>query len=163
VGTEAAARRVQQLGTENVTIDKDVWAGVFFAAIGALGLYFGADYAFGTTARMGPGFMPKLLCWALLGLGALIAFIGFVRHAEPMDSWSIRPLIFVLAAVVVFGALIETAGLIASVVGVTFVAGLGSTDTRWGETLIVALGLAAGSVLIFVKALGLTMQILPWM
>lgn len=146
-----------------MTIDKDIWAGVFFAVIGALGLYFGADYAFGTTARMGPGFMPKLLCWGLLGLGAFIALVGLLRHAEPMEKWSFRPLAFILAAVLIFGALIETGGLVVATLGMTLVAGLATSDTRWGETLIVGGAMAAASVLIFVKGLGLTMKILPWL
>jgi putative tricarboxylic transport membrane protein len=147
-----------------VTIDKDVWAGVFFASLGAFGLYLGADYPFGTTARMGAGFMPKLLCWSLLALGALIAAIGFGRRViDPMETWTFRPLLAVLAAVIIFQALIESVGLIGATLGLTFVAGIGSTDTRWGELAIVGSAMAAASVLIFVKGLGLTMTIIPWL
>lgn len=145
-----------------MNIDRDVWSGAFFMLVGALGLYFGADYAFGTTARMGPGFLPKLLCWCLVALGAIIFLTGLVRRGDPMDRWSFRPLLLILASVLVFGGLIESAGLLAATMGMTLVGALGSSETRWLETIAVGAGLGIGSVLIFVYGLGLTMKILPW-
>jgi Tripartite tricarboxylate transporter TctB family len=144
------------------SIDKDIWSGLFFMALGGLGLWFGADYAFGTSARMGPGFLPKLLCWLLVGIGLIVLLIGLVRGSGPMDRWEMRPLLFILAAVLVFGGLIETTGLVAATVGLVLVGAASSTDTRWGETIILAAGLAGASVLIFVRGLGLAMKTLPW-
>ena len=143
-------------------IDKDIWGGLFFIALGAAGLWFGADYAFGSSARMGPGFLPKLLCWSLVGLGLIVFLIGLTRSAGPMDRWDMRPLLLILAAVLVFAALIERAGLVAATMGLTLVGAAATSDTRWGETLILAAGLAAASVLVFVKGLGLAMKTLPW-
>ncbi len=144
-------------------IDKDIWAGAFFAGLGATGLYLSSGYNFGTAARMGAGFLPTLLCWALFGLGALIMFTGLLRRGESMGAWEMRPLLMILAAVLVFAALVETLGLIAATIGMTLVAGLGSMETRWLETAALSAGLAAASALIFVKGLGLTIKILPGM
>lgn len=142
-------------------VDRDIWSGTFFMALGTLGLHFGSEYAFGTTARMGPGFLPSLLCWSLVGLGLIIFLIGLARNGDPMDKWHMRPLIMILLAILAFAGLIETMGLVPATIGMTLVAAAGSVDTRWIETCIVALTLAAGAVVIFVKALGLTMKILP--
>ena len=40
---------------------QDLGAGLVFMLIGVAGLYFGSDLAFGTAARMGPGYFPTLL------------------------------------------------------------------------------------------------------
>lgn len=144
-----------------LSVSKDILAGLFFMALGVLGLGLGWNYVYGTAARMGPGFVPKLLCWSLIGMGAGVLAIALLQRGEAMDRWHLRPLVAVLASVLVFGALIETGGLVPATIGMVLTAAIGSTETRWLETIIVSLVLAGASVLIFVKALGLTMKILP--
>lgn len=144
-----------------MTVDKDVFAGAFFVLLGAAGLWIGADYVTGTAARMAAGFVPKLLCWGLLGMGAIIVTTGFVRPTEPMERWQMRPLVLVLMSLLVFAGLIEVGGLIPATVGMAVVAAAGSKETRWLETLIFSAVLAVVSALVFVKGLGLTMKILP--
>ena len=55
---------------------KNVLAGLMFIAIAALGLWLSRDYPIGTALRMGTGYVPRLLCWILMGLGAAIAVQG---------------------------------------------------------------------------------------
>ena len=142
-------------------VDQDIAAGVFFMALGTAGFVLGWDYPFGTTARMGAGFVPKLLSGLLLGAGIIVTGIGILRRAQPMQRWHLRPLLFVLASVLVFGALIETGGLVPATIGMVLVAAAATLDTRWLETTIVGVALAGAAVLIFVKGLGLAMKILP--
>jgi hypothetical protein len=142
-------------------VDQDIAAGVFFILLAVVGLWLGWDYPFGTTARMGAGFVPKLLCTLLLVAGIIIAAVGLIRRAEPMARWHLRPLLLVLAGVLVFGGLIEQGGLVLATIGMVLVAAAASTDTRWLETAIVGVVLAGASVLIFIKGLGLVMKILP--
>jgi hypothetical protein len=142
-------------------VDQDIAAGVFFILLAVVGLWLGWDYPFGTTARMGAGFVPKLLCTLLLVAGIIIAAVGLIRRAEPMARWHLRPLLLVLASVLVFGGLIEQGGLVLATIGMVLVAAAASTDTRWLETAIVGVVLAGASVLIFIKGLGLVMKILP--
>ena len=47
----------------------DVLSGLLFIAIAAIGLWASRNYPVGTALRMGTGYMPRLLCWMLLGLG----------------------------------------------------------------------------------------------
>lgn len=142
-------------------VSRDVAAGLFFIALGALGLVLGWDYVFGTSARMGPGFVPKLLCWFLIAIGVGVLAVGLLANSEAMERWSLRPLAAVLASVLVFAGLIETGGLVPATVGMVLTAAVGSTETRWLETVIVSVVLAGAAVLIFIKALGLTMNVLP--
>ena len=49
---------------------KDVIAGLFFMAIAVLGLWVSRNYPIGTALRMSTGYVPRLLCWILLLIGA---------------------------------------------------------------------------------------------
>ena len=51
-------------------IKQDVVAGVVFLVFGVLGLWLGDEYEFGVARNMGPGYLPKLLCWALISASA---------------------------------------------------------------------------------------------
>jgi hypothetical protein len=148
-------------GESLMTVDKDVLAGAFFVLLGALGLWIGADYATGTAARMAAGFVPKLLCWALLGIGVIIVTTGFLQPGAKMERWELRPLVAVLLSLLIFAGLIESAGFIIATIGLVLVAAFGSRETRWAETVIFSVVLATVSALVFVKGLGLTMKIFP--
>ena len=83
---------------------KDVLAGALFCAVALLGLYISRNYPVGTALRMGTGYVPRLLCWVLLALGAVL-FVQGLRQVElgatvqvlsGGSAW--RPLIFVLRA-----------------------------------------------------------------
>lgn len=125
-----------------MSIDRDVWAGLFFMGLAALGLFIGSDYAFGTPARMGAGFLPKLLCWALLGLGGLIVLTGIVRRGEPMEAWAWGQLLAILCAVLVFGASLEGLGLEFAILGAILVGGTADpTPNRLERTLLVVMAL----------------------
>ena len=59
---------------------KDLWSGLMFAGFGVLALVMGNSLAVGTAIRMGPGYVPRMLSYILIGLGvaqapALVALI----------------------------------------------------------------------------------------
>ena len=55
---------------------KDVLSGLLFIAVAAFGLWLSRDYPIGTALRMGTGYVPRLLCWMLLGLGVVVLAQG---------------------------------------------------------------------------------------
>ena len=55
---------------------KDVLAGLLFMAIAVLGLWVSRDYPIGTALRMGTGYVPRLLCWVLLGARRVVLVQG---------------------------------------------------------------------------------------
>lgn len=125
-------------------LDQDVYAGLFFIILGALGLYLGAEYAFGTTQRIGPGFMPKLLCWLMIGLGAIVVLIGLLRkQPNVMEAWSYGPLIAILCAVLTFTALLERQGLPISVAILVLVASSAMPAPNRLETRLLLVGTLA--------------------
>ena len=60
----------------------DVLSGLLFIAVAAFGLWVSRDYPVGTALRMGTGYVPRLLCWMLLGLGAIVLVQGLREQAR---------------------------------------------------------------------------------
>ena len=90
-----------------------------FMAVAVLGLWLSRDYPIGTAFRMGTGYVPRLLCWILLGLGGVV-FIAGLREAQASApsagaGWAWRPVVFVTASLVIFGLAIERLGLVVSI------------------------------------------------
>lgn len=140
---------------------RDFLAGLVFVASGGLGLALGADFLVGTSARMGPGYLPMLLCWGLIGVGAVLIGRVFVMASETMDAWSWRPLTLVTLSLALFGVLIEKAGL---AIALTLLIGVGAyagRDSRWKEVAVLAIGLVLFSIAAFIWGLGLPLRVLP--
>ncbi len=141
--------------------NQDSVAGLMFIAWGAAGLWLARDYPVGSALRMGPGYMPTMLCWLMVLLGAVIALKGAAIEGEPLQRWTFRPLILICGAFLVYAFLIETAGLPAATIGTMLIGALGSTEFRFREQLILAVCTAVVSVGVFIYGLGLPMDIWP--
>ncbi len=142
-------------------VNQDLVAGLMFLAWGIAGLWLGQRYSVGTSLRMGPGYLPNLLCWCLIVFGTGIAIKGTLIAGEKLTKWHFRPLILVLAGLGVFGLLIERGGLPAAAIGGALVGALGSPEFRLWEILVLGVSLAIASVAVFVYGLGLPMNIWP--
>jgi len=145
---------------------KDVLAGLLFIAVAALGLWLSRDYPIGTALRMGTGYVPRLLCWLLLGLGAIILVQGLreAQDARPLSSddvSALRPVVFVTASLVIFGLSIERLGLVVSILLLIGVGAVAARGLRPLETLAAALVLIVLSWGIFILGLGLTIPVWP--
>src|SRR5262245_12582482 len=141
---------------------QDFWAGLLFLAVGCLALWFGRNYRFGTATRMGPGYLPTVLSWGLVLIGAFLSLRAFALEGPPIERSLIRPQIFILLAIIVFGLLLERVGLAPAIIVVTIVAALASREMRWTETIAVAVGLAILCVGLFIYLLGQPLSIWTW-
>ncbi len=143
-------------------IGQDVGAGLMFAGFGIAGLYIARDYPVGTALRMEPGYVPRLLCWSLIAVGAIIALRGLLTGDSPVARWHWRPLLLVLAGLIAFRYLIEPGGLVLATVVTVMLGAMGSREVRIGEAVLLAIGLAIGAIGLFVYALSLPMTIWPF-
>jgi hypothetical protein len=131
-------------------------AGGLFVASGALALVLAWDYPAGDMRRMGPGWVPAALGFALVVLGAAIAAAGFfAREGAALPERDTRPLVCLLLGVAAFALLLEHAGLVASIFACVGVARLAGRPYRPVETFALAAFLAALGAGIFVFGLGL--------
>jgi hypothetical protein len=141
---------------------QDFWAGLLFLIVGCLALWFGRNYTFGTATKMGPGYMPTVLSWALVLIGAFLSLRAFALDGPPIEPSLVRPQVFILLAIVAFGLLIERVGLAPAIIAVTIIAALASREMRLRETIVVAVGLAVLCVGLFIYLLGQPLTIWTW-
>ena len=132
---------------------QDAGAAVVFIVIGLAGAYLGSDLAFGTSARMGPGYFPIILSWTIFAIGVIVGLRGLTIEGPAIEPVQLRPLLVIIAAIVAFGYLVERLGLAITAALLTVLAGYARRDMSLWETLLLAAGLAVFSVALFVYGL----------
>jgi putative tricarboxylic transport membrane protein len=145
---------------------KDVLSGLLFAGVALFGLWLSRDYPIGTALRMGTGYVPRLLCWILLGLGVIVLVQGLRQaqgarslSSDDISAW--RPVVFVAASLVIFGLSLEHLGLVISILLLIGVGAVAARGLKPVETFVAALVLIALSWGIFILGLGLTIPVWP--
>jgi Tripartite tricarboxylate transporter TctB family len=134
---------------------KDVWAGLFLIAVGAAAIILARNYAFGTALRMGPGYFPSVLGGLLILFGLYILATGLRSGEKIVGSWSLRALIVLPLALVLFGVLIDRAGFVPAMLVLIFGSALAGTEFRPVEMILFSVFLTALCTVVFVWALGL--------
>jgi hypothetical protein len=143
---------------------KDFWTGVIFLVFGLSAVLIGRDYEMGTAGKMGPAYFPTVLGGLLSIIGGIAVFRSFKRVGEQIEKFHLKELFIVLAAVVLFGVLMRGAGLAPAAVVLIMISAYASPQFKWHEALLLALGMAGFAVLVFVKLLGLPLQVFgPWL
>jgi hypothetical protein len=141
----------------------DVLSGLLFVAVAAFGLWISRNYPVGTALRMGTGYVPRLLCWTLLGLGVIIAAQGLRQPAPALrptaPAW--RAVLSVTIAIVAFALSLERLGLVLAIVLLTGIGALATRMLRPLETAVAAVVLIVLSWGIFIAGLGLTIPVWP--
>lgn len=144
--------------------EKDFWAGLMFMATG-LGFAGGAtNYSFGSSARPGPGYFP-------FGLGALLAVLGGMvlfkaltietEDGEPIGAFAWKPLIVILASIVIFGFTLPRLGMVISLPVLVLISSYASDEHTWLGSIVNAVILTAMSWAVFVLGLKLTIPMWP--
>ena len=132
---------------------EDFGSALLFIAIGCAGLWFGQEYDVGTASDMGPGYFPRVLCWCLVGFGLVLGARSMRIDGPKLEPVVWRGVFFTLGSILAYALLIETAGLAPAIFAVTALAAMASHESKWKETLAMALGMAVFCVLVFVYAL----------
>src|SRR5688572_16413466 len=135
-----------------------------FIAIG-IGFAVGAgNYSLGTSARPGPGYFPLMLSVIMAILGAIVLFKSMTIETEggdPVGSFAWRPLLIVIASIVMFGLLLPRAGLFITVPLLIVMVSFATTEFSWIGTLVNAVVLTVFAWLVFVVGLKLTIPLYP--
>ena len=143
------------------TVKVDVAAGVLAILFGAGILLIGWNYPVGTATNMGPGYMPRVLGALTVALGVILALRRKSERIGP-DDIDVRSILGVLASVLVFAGLIDTAGLPLAIFASVLVSSVARRGAEVKTTLLLALVIAAACTGLFVYILGLPMRLSPW-
>lgn len=136
-------------------------AGLFFLAVGVAGTLMSRDYPVGTARAMGPGYFPMLLGGLMIVAALALVASSFFGEPEPWPARpALKPTVLVLGGIVLFALLLQPAGLVVASMVLVLVGGAASIEARPLPLLLLAAGLAAGSVVVFVHGLGQTLPVL---
>ena len=139
---------------------KDVLAGGIFIALGVAFAAGSLAYDIGTPVRMGPGYVPLVLGVVLAGLGVLVIVKGFIAgEGDPIGQVDWRAVILITAALLFFGLTVRGLGVVGALFGASLLAALARSQTSIREALVIAVGLTALSVVIFIVALQLRLPL----
>ena len=139
----------------------DILLGLLFAAIGTIALYVGRNYVFGSTQRMGPGFLPRIVAGGLVLLGIALMIRGMLARGwtPPAIVW--RPIVLICLAVIVFAATIDRLGLFVASLLTVGIGACAAQEVRWKELPFVAAGLATFCTVLFGYVLKISMPVWP--
>jgi len=142
---------------------KNFWSGVMFLVLGLAFAGFAQNYDMGTAQRMGPAYFPTVLGGLLAALGLVIA-IKAMRNTEPggdVERFHFGPLLIVLGAVTLFGALLRPAGLVIALLVLIGMSAYASHEFRLREIVPLAAFLVLLVLAVFVWGLGLVIPMWP--
>jgi putative tricarboxylic transport membrane protein len=140
---------------------QDFIGGLVLMAVAALALWASSDLQGMHGFSFGAGTAPRMFATLLLALGAAVMIVGIVSEGPQLQRLSWRGPLFVSLAIVFFAIAIRPLGLVMSGFASFLIAALGSQETRWLETIVVAILLTAGCALLFPYVLGLPMPLFP--
>jgi hypothetical protein len=139
---------------------KDILAGSIFIALGGAFALGALAYNIGTPLRMGPGYVPLALGGILVALGAAIIIKGFIAgEGEEIGFVDVRAVVLIVAAVLFFGITVRGLGVIGALFGATLLAALARSRTSWVTAIVIATGITALSVVVFIFALRLRLPL----
>jgi len=139
---------------------KDVLAGGIFIAIGAAFALGSLTYDLGTPVRIGPGGFPLVLGLVLVGLGILVIAKGFVAgEGESIGEVDWRAVVLITAALLFFGLTVRGLGVVGALFGASLLTALSRSQTSIREAVLIAAGLTALSVVVFIFALQLRLPL----
>jgi hypothetical protein len=139
----------------------DFYSGLLLVAVATVALLYIRTLAIGTVLQMGPGYFPLGLALMLLGMGLCLVVKGLLASEKPIGAFYLRPLFFILLSFIAFGVLVERAGLILAILAQVGIAHFASDETKWQQSLVTGILLAAGSAVIFVWLLQIPVSLLP--
>ena len=118
----ARTRAIGDVGVPMIKSSQEFAAGTMFVTVGVGGLWFGRNLKIGSASFMEAGYLPTLLSWVLIGIGAVVLIRSLVTSGPKLTTWAWRPLLLLTVTVFAFGLLINNAGLVLTTVAVTLLA-----------------------------------------
>jgi len=163
--------------------ERDFWSGMMFLVVGVVFAIGATNYSMGPacppndpcatslwarlsqlSAHPGAGYFPLGLSILVALLGAVVLFKSLTIESDggdPIGKFAWRPLIVIIVAIALFGAMREPLGLALSVPVLIAVTSLAGDEFHWKGVVANAIVLTIGSWAIFIWGLKLTIPLWP--
>lgn len=143
---------------------RDFWSGLMFVVVGVAFAWGATEYAFGNSARPGPGYFPFGLGVLLALLGGMVLFKALTLESEggdPIGPIAWRPLLVIVLAIAFFGFALPRLGLACTLPVLIVLSALAGSEFRWRDVLVTSVVLTVGSWALFIVGLKLTIPLWP--
>jgi putative tricarboxylic transport membrane protein len=135
---------------------REVMAGLMFLAF-AVAFGLGSfSYAMGAALNMGPAYFPRIVAVILGALGLAIMFGGLRGGAGSIAGVSIRAVVLLLAAPVVFAVSVRPLGLIPAMAFATAMSAGANRDASILDIVMITVSLTFFGCVLFVWGLGVS-------
>ena len=154
---------------------QDFYGGLALIALAIFAIVASGDLPGQHGFAFGPGTAPRMFATLLAVVGGLVALGGLLMDGPPIGHFAIKGPAYVVTAILLFAGMIRgvdlqmigiplkipALGLVISTFTAFMISIMGSTEFRWGESLVAALAMTALCVGLFVYLLGLPFQLWP--
>ncbi len=142
---------------------KDFNAGLLFLFFGIAATVSARGYQIGTSAKMGPGYFPFILGFMLIALGLMISLknLSKGRGIRKRAVIRLRPVVFVLSSIILFGFMLLPLGLLLSTLLLILISSIASDEFKMKVALLNAFVLLIVVLIIFVYFLQFQIPVLP--
>lgn len=140
--------------------NRDFWAGMMLIGIGVAAMLIAREYRFGSALRMGPGFFPTILGGILIVFGVCIVVVGLKSGEKIQGRVSLRALVLLPFALVLFGILMDLAGFVPALTALVFISAASGREFKLIEVLLLTALLTLASIALFIWGLGLPYPLL---
>jgi len=147
-----------------MTFSKSFFAGLLFLAFGLGAVAMATAYPYGSPLSIGPGFFPTLAGILLAGMGGVMMVKAWLSDQPPLalGDWHIKPLLIINIAVIGFGVLIESVGLLVASIVLVVVSWFADEQHRLLEGLAMAVAYPAIVIALFVYGLQIPFKVWPF-
>ena len=143
---------------------RDFFSGLMFIVVGVVFAIGATNYSMGSSAKPGAGYFPLILSVLMAILGGIVLFKSLTIETEggdPIGDVAWRPLVVIVVAIAVFGATINSLGLVIAVPILILISSLAGDEFKWFGVVVNSIVLTLFSWLIFVVGLKLTIPLWP--
>jgi putative tricarboxylic transport membrane protein len=144
-----------------VRAPQDYYGGLVLVMVATLAIIASYDLPGQRGFAFGPGTAPRLFAGVLTILGIAVAVVGVTVPGPAIEKYKLRGPLYVLAAICTFALIIRPYGLVIAAFVTFMIAIYGSTEMRWIESVIAAVGMTIFCVILFVHLLNLPFQLKP--
>lgn len=155
---------------------RDFYGGLVLILLALIAFWASSDLPGQQGFSFGPGTAPRMFAGLLAAVGALVSINGLLVDGPKLESFAVRGPVYVLVAILAFAGMIRgidfsflgiplvmpPLGLIPSTFFAFIISIFGSTEFRWGESLMAAAAMTAFCVALFVYLLQLPFQLWPY-
>ena len=143
---------------------RDFVSGLMFVVVGVIFAVGATNYSMGSSAKPGAGYFPLILSVLMAILGAIVLFKSLTIETEggdPVGHIAWRPLLVIVASIAVFAIALPRLGMFVTIPLLIVMVSFAGDEFSWKGVVANSIVLTAGSWVIFIWGLNLTIPLKP--